>query len=390
MGSRKNLSRRLETLRQAGSAGQSGKGGDQRPAPEAPPSPPGWQETAPLVYRKITTHSLPTPLAPADSPLLKALYPTMVLTPQAVEDYRFFDLETTGLSGGAGNLAFLAGVGRFRGGLFEVTQLFLSDYPGEGAFLDLLLPLLSDGVYWVSYNGRSFDTPLLRSRCLMNRRILEERMPVDLLYPARRLWRGLFPDCSLGTVEREILIKSRELDIPGEEIPHRYFSYLRDRNPGLLEPVFSHHREDILTLAALLGLMEKLLLGLLEGVPRDLYGLGRLCMTGNQERAVEVLQQGAGSGDTRCALFLGGWLKREGRRREAVAVWEALWKRRGNTTAARELAVHWEHREKEYRQALEIVQAVLTRPFPPQGREKEAWERREQRLKKKAGLSDNR
>jgi uncharacterized protein len=390
MGSRQNLTRRLGVLRQTGPAGQTGGGRENRPDHEAPPPPPGWQEAAPLVYRKVTIHSLPPPLCPSESPLLKALYPGADIPYHSREAYRFFDLETTGLSGGAGNLAFLAGVGRYRGEGFEVTQLFLSDYPGEGAFLDLLLPLLAGGEYWVSYNGRSFDTPLLRSRCLMNRRILEERTPVDLLYPARRLWRGLIPDCSLGTVEREILIKSRELDIPGEEIPARFFSYLSERDPGLLEPVFSHHREDILSLAALLGLMEKLLMGALKGVPRDLYGLGRLYLPWDPERAVEALQQGAGAGDIKCALLLGGWLKRAGQRCGAVAVWEDLWKKRGNRIAARELAVHWEHREKEYHRALEIVQAVLGQPFPPRDEEKEAWERRRRRLERKAGLSDNR
>jgi hypothetical protein len=281
-------------------------------------------------------------------------------------------------------------VGRYREGFFEVTQLFLSDYPGEEAFLDGLLPLLSDGEYWVSYNGRSFDTPLLRSRCLMNRRILEERVPVDLLYPARRLWRGILSDCSLGTVEREILIKGRNLDIPGEEIPSCYFSYLKEKDPGILEPVFSHHQEDILTLAILLDVMEDLLSGGKEAVPRDLYGLGRLLIPWKPERAVTAFYQGFRAGDTRCALFLGTWLKRAGRRPEAAAIWEDLWSRRGNRTAARELAVQREHWEKDYPGALKIVEAVFNRPFPPRGDEKEDWERRRMRLQRKAGITDNR
>ena len=308
----------------------------------------------------------------------------------SAEDYRFFDLETTGLSGGAGNLAFLAGVGRYSQGAFEITQLFLSDYPGEEDFLDGLLPLLSGGEYWVSYNGRSFDTPLLRSRCLMNRRILDEKLPVDLLYPARRLWRGILSDCSLGTVEREILIKGRNLDIPGDEIPSRFFGYLKEKDPAVLEPVFSHHQEDILTLAILLGTMEDLLSGGKEAVSRDLYGLGRLLIPWNPERAVMVLYQGFRAGDTRCGLFLGNWLKRTGRRPEAAVIWEDLWSRRGNRTAARELAVQREHWEKDYPGALKIVEAVFDRPFPPRGDEKEEWERRRRRLQRKAGIIDNR
>ena len=191
-------------------------------------------------------------------------------------------------------------------------------------------------------------------------------------------------------MEREILIKARGEDIPGEEIPGRYFSYLKQGDPALLDPVFSHHREDILSLASLLALMENLLSGSLEGVPRDLYGLGRLLMVWDPEKALEAFLKGAGAGDVRCALFLGGWLKRTGRRREAEAVWQDLWTSRGNKTAARELAVHWEHREKDYQRALEVVRAVLNRPFPPEGEERAAWERRQRRLEKKAGLTGSR
>ena len=387
------LSRRLEALRQGGSSGRGRppSPGGKFPLPEKPsPFLPGWKEEDFLLYRRTLTVAVPPLPLPAESRLLKRSRPGIPWEGFGRDCYRFFDLETTGLSGGTGNIAFLAGVGKFEEGNFRVTQIFLADYPGEPNFLTLLAKLLPPESVWVSYNGRAFDTSLLRTRFLMNRRVLKEGIPLDLLHPARRLWRRLLPDCSLGTLERKILHRERGMDIPGEKIPERYFAYLKDRQPDPLEPVIAHHLEDITSLARLFPLMEAILAGKEPSVPRDPLGVGTILLPLAPEAAADALRRGAEAGDLRCSLVLGAHLKRTGRAEEACALWNALWHSRRSHRAARELAIHWEHHRKEPARALEIVEAVLEDLPSLSGHWRKDWKHRRRRLIRKAGFSGGR
>jgi uncharacterized protein YprB with RNaseH-like and TPR domain len=170
----------------------------------------------------------------------------------------FFDLETTGLSGGAGTLAFLAAFGRLVktgasgsgfGGI-SLTQYLLLDYPGEGDFLEAARGEFP-GKRAVSYNGRNFDAQILRNRWLMNGIVPPEYAHGDLLYPARRLWKGVLPDCSQGTIEREILGLSRDGDVAGAFAPEIWFNFLRNGETEPLLKICDHNLRDILGLASL-------------------------------------------------------------------------------------------------------------------------------------------
>jgi uncharacterized protein YprB with RNaseH-like and TPR domain len=185
----------------------------------------------------------------------------------------FFDLETTGLSGGAGTLAFLAAFGRLektgRAGQktarhkLRITQYLLLDYPGESDFVAALLGEFSrgagpGGVTMVSYNGRCFDSQILKTRCLMNGVAPPEYRHADLLYPARRLWKRLLPNCSQGTIETGVLGIDRTGDIPGAMAPDIWFSFLRNGDAEPLLGICDHNRRDIEGLATIFSVMARI------------------------------------------------------------------------------------------------------------------------------------
>jgi len=191
----------------------------------------------------------------------------------------FLDIETSGLSTGAGSVAFLIGMGVPRGpgtkdtvespvsaarhapeaetpdtttgSSIEVTQFFVSDLGSEEAQIDAVLDHLSgvpDPLY-VTYNGGSFDLPVLRSRCVMQRRLFPEYPHLDLLHLVRRLYAPRIGSCTLGAVEARVLHRPRYDDTPGSEAPERFHEFLRTGDYGVVLPVFEHHLRDIAHLA---------------------------------------------------------------------------------------------------------------------------------------------
>jgi uncharacterized protein YprB with RNaseH-like and TPR domain len=170
-----------------------------------------------------------------------------------LESLLLFDLETTGLSGGAGTVAFLAAFGRFRpGAKLEIVQYLLLDYPGESEFIDAVLGEFSGDPVLVTYNGKSFDSQILRTRCVMNGVFPPDPPHLDLVHPARRLWRRIFGSCSQVDVEEGILGVRREGDLPGSEAPDAWFEYLKTGNAGRLEAIADHNGRDIAGLAGIL------------------------------------------------------------------------------------------------------------------------------------------
>jgi uncharacterized protein YprB with RNaseH-like and TPR domain len=165
----------------------------------------------------------------------------------------FIDTETTGLAGGTGTYAFQVGVGCLEEGGFRVLQFFMRDYDEEPAQMELLADLLSNCALLVTYNGATFDLPLLRTRFVFNRiRLALEEIPhLDLLPVARRLWKPAHGAANLSFLEEKILGNCREGDVPGMLIPTLYFQFLRGASPRTLAPVFYHNRMDIVALAAL-------------------------------------------------------------------------------------------------------------------------------------------
>jgi uncharacterized protein YprB with RNaseH-like and TPR domain len=286
---------------------------------------------------------------------LAAWHPDFAL--EQVEDFAgaaFLDTETTGLGNGAGVYAFLIGVGTFEapaGGPvpshFVVRQFFMR-HPGEEcAVLLAVAELLADKRLVVTFNGRGFDLPLLRTRYLQNRRLLQERAAVallgeraphlDLLLPARRLWRRRLQSCRLINLEQMILgIRRTEDDVAGALIPYLYLDYVRTGNAGEMSRVFYHNREDIVSMVAL---AERLIQAYtapeaaeatLEVQAEDWLALGSgYTRCGDLTRAewayrhaLEVILDDRNRAQTFAQL--GDLLKRQARWQEAAEVWE-LW-----------------------------------------------------------------
>lgn len=176
----------------------------------------------------------------------------------------FLDLETTGLSGGTGTYAFLCGLGWTEGDHFNVTQLFLEGPAKERAWLAAICSMIPATATLATYNGKTFDLPLLATRHIMTR--LEatwKRLPhIDLLHFARRLYRGYLSSCSLGSMEKNVLRFRRSgEDIPGAMIPAMYYQYLRSGDASPLRGVFYHNELDIVSLAVLYSHIDSVLRG---------------------------------------------------------------------------------------------------------------------------------
>jgi len=280
----------------------------------------------------------------------------------------FLDTETTGLAGGTGTYAFLVGVGFLDEAGFVVDQYFMRDFDDEPALLAALGPLLERASGIVTFNGAGFDLPLLETRFVMARR----RWPgafahVDLLRPARRVWATSLLDCRLTTLERDVLGLHRPDDVPGSLIPALYFDFLRFRRAGPLARVFSHNRDDVLSLVALLGWFAGAVtradgFGLRS---EELAGLGRLWERFDPERAAacygEALEAGlSGLVAHAVRLRLARWEKRRARWQAACALWETA--ARAETFDPRpweELAKFHEHRSRDVAQARSIVTTAL-------------------------------
>ncbi len=166
----------------------------------------------------------------------------------------FLDTETTGLRG-AGTIAFLVGTGWIEGNAFVVRQFLMRDYPEEAAMLARVSELLPRFTSIVTFNGKSYDVPLLQDRFSMARlRGRWRNMPhLDLLHAARRTWRLRLSNCTLGNLEKATLGIHREGDLPGSQVPERFFAYLKSGDKSLLDDVLAHNAQDIRTLAVLLA-----------------------------------------------------------------------------------------------------------------------------------------
>jgi uncharacterized protein YprB with RNaseH-like and TPR domain len=317
----------------------------------------------------------------------------------------FFDIETTGLSGGAGTLAFLAGCGWFEAsGDFVVRQFFLVGPAGERAMLDALGRIFEDASMLVTYNGRTFDVPFMETRWAFHRRDAPtgDLAHFDMLPPARRLWSRremMTPEdegCSLGALERRVLGFHRSGDVPGFEIPARYFQFLRTGDASLVEGVLDHNRHDLVSLAAV---MAHALWLAAEGPqacrePAEQAALGRLYERAQlPERAIEAYELADATGDAevrRHALArLAVLHRRAARHAEAAAAWQGIVDLvpRGRRTltslerrAVEALAIHHEHRAKDLGSARRFAEALGESST---GRQEAERARRLQRLERK-------
>ncbi len=303
----------------------------------------------------------------------------------------FYDLETTGLSGGAGTIAFLAGFGRIESESLYIKQFFLHDFPGETDFLQSIGTLLTPDKVLVSYNGKSFDHPLLRTRFLMNRLTMETLAEVDLLHTARRLWKDRLPSCRLGTIEENILNKVRINDIPGKDIPGIYFNYLKNNQKPRgwipLSAVFDHHLQDIISLAQLFIFIEKLWVDPDSAGVEDAGALGRLMLAKNRTDGITLLKRSWGDGDYSAGRVLSLHYRRTGKISEAAGIWKVMWYRDEGLFPGLELAKYYEHRVKNVNAAKKIVLTLLSKSETSNNeRLKKILQYRLNRLKRKESI----
>ncbi len=216
------------------------------------------------------------------------------------EESVFFDLETTGLSGERGAMAFLAGTACVEKGDLVFRQFFMADPRDEAALLGEIHDHLRRFRGLVTYNGKSFDVPLLRAR-LAARGVadgFDAGYHLDLLCAARRLWRGGLPSCRLKAVEAGVLGISRTGDVDGWRIPGLYLEYLRLGSMKILEPVLFHNLMDVKSLAALTILAADHAGGKTwrqREFPEEAVGPGRA--VGARRRRKAAVRPGAGGGD---------------------------------------------------------------------------------------------
>jgi uncharacterized protein YprB with RNaseH-like and TPR domain len=285
----------------------------------------------------------------------------------------FLDTETTGLAGGSGTYAFLIGVGRITPKGFELRQFFMRDLTEEASLLYGLADFLGQFEALVTYNGKTYDQPLLETRYRMARlKPPFARMEhLDLLFGARRLWRLRFESCRLIELENQILGFEREGDLPGEMIPYVYFEYLRKREAARIVPILHHNAIDILTLACLTAIVPRSFQSP-EDAPlthgSEMVGLARwLCRCEQYDKAITLFRKALDKDLSDDLLFRTLWdvarlEKKLGREDAALAVYTDLAGGRNpfRLAALEELAKFYEHKERNYPMALEFTLTALT------------------------------
>ena len=282
----------------------------------------------------------------------------------------YLDTETTGL-GGSGTVAFLVGMGFLTDNGFEVHQFLMRDYPEEPYLLRHVANGLGKFDVLCTFNGTTFDVPLLESRFLMNRmdRGCLELPHLDLLHMCRRLWKLRLGRCNLGRLEEVILGKPRQDDLPGSEVPQRYFTYLKTKQMSLLDDILKHNAQDIASLCVLLSHMadlyqhpEKIRFS------EDVYSMGRaLEKTDHPEHARRCYRlAGKGRMGDLAGAALASSYRRSGQREEAVRVWrEMISEGRGGVTPYVELAKYEEHIRRNPAEALRLTEAAMIRLSEP-------------------------
>lgn len=292
----------------------------------------------------------------------------------------YVDTETTGLTGGSGTYAFLVGIGRFHQDAFVLRQLFLRGPWAERALLETASLLLEGAEAVVSYNGKSFDVPLLRGRLAYHGMPdpLRRTPQVDLLHIARRLWRERLPACGLGDVERGALGVGRGAqDVPGHLIPELYFEFLRSGRAEPLRGVMHHNELDVCSLAALLVHVDDLLEGRCDPAALPLEDLVSLARTrealGDAADALALLETATGrtkdmlrAADALAAdayLRAGRLAKRLQRHEHAKRHFrnaaDVPTDEGAHVEAAIELAKLFEHHERDWAAALACVDAGI-------------------------------
>ena len=283
--------------------------------------------------------------------------------------FAFLDTETSGLSGGTGTYAFLVGVARFMDDKFELRQFFMRDPAEEPALLEGIAKFLAPCKSLVTFNGKSFDAPLLSTRYRLHQIPIpyKDYSHLDLLPLARRLWRDRLESRALKHLEEHVLgLKRSSEEVPGYEIPWLYFDYLRSGDARPLGGVFYHNAMDVVAMAALLTHMNEMIQNPYDGRVQhglDFVALGKLFEDlGHWDEAARLFERGLESqlNETDFGLAvkrLSILQKKRGDISEAIRLWEAA-AERGHLYAFVELAKHHEHKARDLKTALKWTKAA--------------------------------
>jgi uncharacterized protein YprB with RNaseH-like and TPR domain len=315
-------------------------------------------------------------LAPLSNGAIPSSHPTR---------WAFLDTETTGLAGGSGTYAFLVGIGSIEEEGFRVRQFFMRDYGDEASQLHAVSEYLQRFDVLITYNGKTYDQPLLETRFRMCRALhpFGRMEHLDLLFGARRLWKQRMENCRLSHLEQQVLGIEREDDVPGSLIPYIFFEYARTGRAARLLPVFHHNVMDIVSLACLTAIVPEAYRNP-ETVPvrhgSDLLGLARwLLQVGRADQALALMRRAVDIGLPDRLLFptlldTGLLLKKQGDEAAALQAFTDLTESKNpcRARAYEELAKYYEHRERNHAMALEMTRCALAEGDTPELLHREA------------------
>lgn len=264
----------------------------------------------------------------------------------------YIDTETTGLSGGSGTLAFLVGIAEIKDSFIKLRQFLITSFAAESALLTNLAALIGKDHRFVSYNGKSYDLPLLLTRFRMQglTTSFEGQGHLDLLHPVRRLFGRRWEDCRLTTVERRLLQFTRKDDLPGSEAPAAWSDYLQGGDGERLIKVVDHNRQDILSLTAIHYLIGETIHNPDPGIV-DLYKLSRWLLEFNEDEALQVLRRHRERLCDDGKRLLGYLYRRAECWESAVSIWEEL-AVNGCIDSIERLAKYHEHVSKDLHAAM--------------------------------------
>jgi len=302
---------------------------------------------------------------------LNRLCPEMPIGGCNLREAIFIDTETTGLSGGAGTYAFLVGIGHIELDHVVVRQYLLPDFPSEWLMLEHLESIFQGYKFTVSFNGKAFDLPLLKTRYVLNRQetIFEDMLHVDVLHAARRLWKQRLPACDLQSLERHILDIHRVEDVPGDLIPQLYFEFMRKRQAFLLRNVLEHNFHDIVNMVLLTARMGRICEAPSQELVEadDLYSYARYLFKGGYfPETIELanyLTETYGQASrwfSRARYLAAMAMKKLGDRPSSKRELQELFDQNVfHPTVVEELAKVLEHEDKDFELALAVVDSGL-------------------------------
>jgi uncharacterized protein len=301
---------------------------------------------------------------------LRLLIPNAMEQIADPEQWLFLDTETTGLAGGSGTYAFLVGIGWWEGAGLEIEQFFMRDYSEEHALLLALADRLAERRVVVTFNGKTFDWPLLETRYRMSRKIPvpAPQAHLDFLHPARSLWGLRVGSARLSELERHVLGWDRGKDLQSELIPRIYQDFVRGGSPERLVPIFYHNQMDLRGLAAISSRILSLL-SHAETEGKDgleIFGVSRICeRRGENTRARKLYEKSIAAilptdHDRAARHSLAKLAKREGDFHVACELWKsALENSRQGYQAYEQLAIYYEHHVHDLEKAQDVVRQAL-------------------------------